>query len=39
MTTNIHYLIAGMAVLLVVIWQYSRSGRWTTGTAGCSAVC
>lgn len=24
MTTNIHYLIAGMAVLLVVIWQYSR---------------
>lgn len=23
MTTNIHYLIAGMAVLLVVIWQYS----------------
>ena len=30
MTTNIHYLIAAMAVLLVVIWQYSR---WTTGTA------
>lgn len=24
MTTNIHYLIAAMAVLLVVIWQYSR---------------
>ncbi len=24
MTTNLHYLIAGMAVLLVVIWQYSR---------------
>ena len=24
MTTNIHYLIAGMAVLLVVLWQYSR---------------
>ena len=24
MTTNIHYLIAAMAVLLVVLWQYSR---------------
>ena len=24
MTTNLHYLIAGMAVLLVVLWQYSH---------------
>lgn len=39
MTTNIHYLIAGMAVLLVVIGSIPASGRWTTGTAGCSAVC
>lgn len=39
MTTNIHYLIAGMAVLLVVIWQYSRQRQMDTGTAGCSAVC
>lgn len=39
MTTNLHYLIAGMAVLLVVLWQFLISGRWMTGTASCSAAC
>lgn len=39
MTTNLHYLIAGMAVLLVVLCSILISGRWMTGTASCSAAC
>lgn len=39
MTTNLHYLIAGMAVLWLFCGSILISGRWMTGTASCSAAC
>ena len=40
MTTNLHYLIAGMAVLLVVSVALTfSSAADDRGTASCSAAC